>query len=154
MEFVWKAQFTVQGGSRFAAFRQLQSPARALQLVPSPSGLVPHELGWSRNPRRRPGSNRTAQGFLSTHESRHCSPSHASRHWLALLERCDKVSSQWWQVGVRKRPHQCKLADRRVSKFLPLENESRESSQGHLKSLAEVHGNTRANASQLVSTFP
>src|SRR6266852_1669600 len=153
-ELVLKAQFPVQGRTRCAEFRRLRSLAPAWRSVLTPSG--PPGLGEDeiRNPRRRPGSNNTAQGFLSTHESRHCSPSHASRHWLALLERCDKVSSQWWQAGVRKRPHQCKLADRRVSKFLPPENESRESSQDHLRSLAEVHGNTVVNASQLGSTFP
>jgi len=37
----------------------------ALQLVLSPCGLVSHELGWSRNPRRRP--DRTARTRFSLH---------------------------------------------------------------------------------------
>jgi len=75
MEFVWKAQFPVQGGSRFAAFRQLQSPARALQLVPT---LRWYARAWLES--KPPPSSRIephSTKFLSMHESRYCSPSHA-----------------------------------------------------------------------------
>src|SRR6266849_8364727 len=151
MEVGWKAQFRAQGGIRYAVFRRLQSPAPAWRLVLSPCGPVPHEPGWNRNPHRRPGSNNTAQDFLSKHESRHCLPSHVSRHWSALLERCDRELFQWWWTVVRKLLHRCGSADWLVSKLLPLENGSRESSQDHLGSSAEVHGNTVVNVSQLGS---
>src|SRR5260370_18232585 len=154
MEVGWKAQSRAQGGIRYAVFRRLQPPAPAWRLVLSPCGPVPHEPGWNRNPHRRPGSNNTAQDFLSKHESRHCSPLRASRHWLPILERYDKVSSQWRRAAARKQSRRCGLADWRVLKFLPLENGSRESSLDRLRSLTDVHGNIAVNVSRLGSAFP